>query len=288
MELSIERTNRVPRRGKAGTLLRALLCVPLFALFLKLDALLQLGSALFERGWSMPAILAALVVFRMVLAGAVTLALLPWVLGLKRLRERLPGLLRVDRKGLLAGALSFGIFCALAAAIALAMGIWAGDPSAVFARPEVRPGPEPDVVGWGYFLLALVPGIWEELAFRGLILSRLRARFSVAASVMLSAVLFALFHVSNLVTQAPGQVIGGTIMALLFGIAWGVLTVRAGSIIPAMLAHYLVDSLGQIFLGVDASDPALSTGFFLLLTLAFPLANLLAVRALYRKRAVRT
>ena len=74
-------------------------------------------------------------------------------------------------------------------------------------------------------------------------------------------------------------------MALLFGIGWGVLTVRARSVLPAMIAHYMVDSLGQSFLGVDASNPALATGFFLLLTVTFPVANVLLARALYRTAA---
>jgi membrane protease YdiL (CAAX protease family) len=138
------------------------------------------------------------------------------------------------------------------------------------------------VIGWGYFLLALVPGIWEELAFRGLVQSKLRTVFSMPAAVLLSAVFFALFHFSNLVTQTPAQVIPGVIMAFCFGIGWGYLTSRCGSVVPAMISHYLVDSLGQVFLGVDNTDPGLTTLFFLLLTLAFPFFNILLAKIMYK------
>lgn len=285
MELSMEKTTAAQRTGKGLVLLKALLCVLLFSALLKFDSFLRLGNTLYEWGWPMPEILLAFVVVRMILAGTATLAVLPWVLGGKRLRDGLPAMLRVDLKGALLGALSFLVFCALAAAISLAMGIWQGDLSAVLARPDHRP--DPDVIGWGYFLLALIPGIWEELAFRGLIQSKLREHFSTTAAILLGAAFFALYHFSNLVTQAPGQVIGGVIMAFFFGIAWGVMTARSGSVVPAMLSHYLVDSMGQIFFGVDASNPALATGFFLLLTLAFPVVNVLLTRIAYRDAARR-
>jgi membrane protease YdiL (CAAX protease family) len=129
----------------------------------------------------------------------------------------------------------------------------------MFAFPDIRP--DPDVIGWGYFLLALVPGIWEELAFRGLIQSKLRTAFSTPTSILLSSLFFSLYHLSNLVNQAPAQVISGMVMAFFFGIGWGTMTIKARSVIPAMISHYLVDSMGQIFLNVDGTDPALATGF---------------------------
>jgi membrane protease YdiL (CAAX protease family) len=284
MELSLEGRDVARSAGKGRILLRVALSVLLFSVFLKLDSFLQLGNVLAAWGWPLSLILSAVVLVRTVFAGTVVLAVLPLVLRANRLREWLPGALRVDLKGVLLGVLSFVVFCALAAAISLAMGIWVGDLSAVLARPDLRP--DPDVIGWGYFLLALIPGIWEELAFRGLIQSKLRTRFSTTASILLSAAAFALFHFSNLVTLPAAQVIGGVIMATFFGIAWGVMTVRSRSVVPAMLSHYLVDSMGQIFLGVESSNPALATGFFMLLTLTFPVFNVLLAKVMYRDPAL--
>jgi len=72
-------------------------------------------------------------------------------------------------------------------------------------------------------------------------------------------------------------------MAFLFGIGWGYMTVKTGSVIPAMISHYLVDAMGQIFLTVDTTNPALSTGYFLLLTLLFPIFNIILTRVTYRR-----
>ena len=263
-------------RTRTSIVLRATLSMLLFSLFLKMDVLLRAGDAFVGWGWSAIPVLLGVLLVRMAFAGLAVLAVLPLVLGYRGARDWLPRYLRLDRKSVLLGLLSFLAFCFLATVISLGVGVFRGDLSAVLARPDLRP--DPDVIGWGYFLLALVPGIWEELAFRGLIQSQLRKGFSTTVSILLSAALFSLFHFSNLLSQAPGQAIGGVIMALFFGIAWGVMTARTASVIPAMVAHYLVDSVGQIFLSVDSSKPASATIFFLLLTLAYPVVSIVLTR----------
>ena len=279
--IGLEARNRVNRAGKGNIILRVILSVMVFSVFLKIDTLLQIGNSFVEWEWSAVPVLLAIALVRMIFAGVVVLAVLPLILGLKRLRDWLPGYLRIDLKAVLLGALSFVVFCILAAVISLGIGIFRGDLSVAFARPDLRP--DPDVIGWGYFFLALVPGIWEELAFRGLILSKLQKRFSTTVSILLGAAFFSLFHFSNILTQAPSQVTGGVVMAFFFGIAWGFMTIRSRSVIPAMLSHYLVDSIGQVFIGVDSSNPALVTGFFLLLTLTFPVFNIVLAKIVYKK-----
>ena len=281
----MEKTTHMPKTatitGKGRLLLWIALATLLFSVFRRIDSLFQLGNILAEWTASATLVFLTMALVRLVLAGIVVLIVLPPILGYKKLGDWLPGYLQVDRKRVLLGGLSFLMFGALAAAISLSMGIFRGDLAVVFAHPDL--GPDPDIVGWAYFFLALVPGIWEELAFRGLLLSKLRARFSNTAAILLSAVFFGLFHFTNLLTQAPSQVIGGVIMALFFGIAWGVMTVRSRSVVPAMLSHYLVDAMGQVFLNVDGANPALATGFFLLLTVAFSAGNIVLAKILYRE-----
>ena len=262
--------------GKGSIIFRIFLSTIVFSLFLKLDSIFQLVNSLVEKGWPLLPIITLSVLIRMVCAGIVVLVVLPFILDFKDRQAWLPGIMKFDSRLVLIGFLSFVIFCILAASISLGMGIFKGELSALFAFPDIRP--DPDVVGWGYFMLALVPAIWEELAFRGLVLSKLRKSFTTNASILLSATFFGLYHLSNLVTQSPSQAIPGVIMAFFFGIGWAVITVKSGSIVPAMISHYLVDSMGQIFLSVDGADPALTTGFFLLLTLLFPLFNMLLVK----------
>ena len=281
MEKTMGRAERVRSMGKGAVILRVALATALFSVFLKIDALAQVGNILVDWAWPAVPVLLGITLVRMLLAGTVVLAVLPLILGFKKVRDGLPGYLRIDAKVVLLGLLSFVVFGVLAAVISLSMGIYRGDLSAAFARPDLRP--DPDVVGWGYFLLALVPGIWEELAFRGLIQRKLRTRFFTTLSILLSATFFGLYHFSNLLTQAPSQVIGGVVMAFAFGLAWGVMTARSRSVVPAMLSHYLVDAAGQVFLSVDGSNPALATGFFLLLTLTFAVCNILLAKTMYKE-----
>jgi membrane protease YdiL (CAAX protease family) len=266
--------------AKVKVILMVILATILFSIFRMMNSLLQIANTLYEKGWSLLAIILVSVLAQMLFTGFVVLIVLPINLGFTDWRVRLKEYLRLDRKVVLSGIFSFGIFCVLAVVISLAMGIFTGDISTVFAYPDIDP--EPDVVGWGYFLLALIPGIWEELAFRGLIQSKISEIFSTTIAVLLSSLFFALFHFSNLLTQAPSQVVFGVIMAFCFGIGWGFMTVRARSVVPAMISHYLVDSLGSIFLGVDSSDPALMTGFFVLLTLMFPVFNIILGKIIYK------
>jgi membrane protease YdiL (CAAX protease family) len=269
---------------KGKPIILVILATIVFSIFIKLDSLFSVANTLASRGWSLLPILLVIVLIRMIFAGLVVLIILPLILRSGSWRDWLPGYLRIDRKIVLLGLLSFAVFATLATVISLSMGIFKGDLSAVFAYPDIRP--DPDVIGWGYFLLALVPGIWEELAFRGLIQSKLRTAFSISASILLSSLFFGLYHLSNLVTQSPAQALPGVIMAFFFGIGWGYMTVKARSVIPAMISHYLVDSMGQIFLGVNNTDPALATGFFLLLTLLFPIFNIVLTKLVYKQPQV--
>jgi membrane protease YdiL (CAAX protease family) len=259
-------------KSKTRMVLAALVATFLFAAFLKADSLLQVANLLAESGWALPPILATVVAIRMAFAAIVVLAVFPLILDAQITWRQFSSWLRLDGRTVWLGLVSFAAFCTLAAAIALGMGIFRPDLVTVISQPDIRP--DADVIGWGYFLLALVPAIWEELAFRGWIQSRLRAGFSVTGSVLL---------LSNLVSQPPALALPGVVMALFFGIGWGYMTARSGSLVPVMIAHYLVDSLGNVFLNVDSGDPALAAGFFLLLTLLYPLFNILLTRFMYKK-----
>jgi sodium transport system permease protein len=77
-------------------------------------------------------------------------------------------------------------------------------------------------------LMAVSPAICEETLFRGPILRGLGTRMGPPAAIVLTAVLFGLFHVD----------IYRLVPATLLGILLGYLTHASGSIVPAMLAHF--------------------------------------------------
>jgi len=269
-------------QGKGNVLFKSFASMIAFSISLRLDSILQMVDSMVGWGWSLLPILAASVLIRMVLGAVVVLFILPAILGFKGWRTWLPGAIRIDAKIVLLGIFSFGVFSSLATCLALGLRIFNGNFSTILAFPDIRP--DPDVIGWGYFLLALVPAIWEELAFRGLIQAKLEQTFSTLAAILLSSAFFGLYHFSNLVSQPPEQVVTGVIMAFFFGIGWAAMTVKARSVVPAMISHYLVDSIGQVFLNVSSSDPAVTTGFFLLLTVIFPLGNMILAKRMYAAR----
>lgn len=77
-------------------------------------------------------------------------------------------------------------------------------------------------------LVAVSPAVCEEALFRGPVLLGLRSRLGTPAAVVVTALLFGLFHL-DIYRLIPSSLLG----ALL-----GILAVRSGSIVPAMVAHF--------------------------------------------------
>ncbi len=87
------------------------------------------------------------------------------------------------------------------------------------------------------FFITVMPGVLEEIAFRGVLFSGLRKRFTSSwAPVLVSALVFSVFHVS-LFRIAPTAFIG---------IVLAVVVLRTGSIFPAMLWHFLNNFLAVV------------------------------------------
>jgi sodium transport system permease protein len=91
-----------------------------------------------------------------------------------------------------------------------------------FPRPE-------SPFDWAMMLLlgAVSPAICEEVLFRGFILQGLRTRLRDGAAVVVSALLFGVFHLS--LTRLPAT--------MLLGLVLGWLAVRSRSIVPSMCFH---------------------------------------------------
>ncbi|QDU64351.1 CAAX amino terminal protease self- immunity [Planctomycetes bacterium Pan216] len=81
--------------------------------------------------------------------------------------------------------------------------------------------------------LVLVPAIAEEFFFRGYFYRTLEPRLSAARTILVTAVLFGLFHV----VSAQGILVERLFPSLLMGLALGWVRYRTGSIFPPMLLH---------------------------------------------------
>ncbi len=102
---------------------------------------------------------------------------------------------------------------------------------------------------WLAFFFALSPGLWEELVFRGAILSSARRGLSAWRVVLWQGTWFALAHAS-VYRLAPTFVLG-----LLFS----AIALRAGSIWPTVLAHTAYN--GLLVLGANGSLPTWAADF---------------------------
>jgi membrane protease YdiL (CAAX protease family) len=84
--------------------------------------------------------------------------------------------------------------------------------------------------------ITLIPAVFEELLFRGAIMQSLR-RFGDGFALVASAILFGLMH-GNFT-----QGVTATMMGLLFGY----FVLRTGSILPAMIIHFVNNALSTVF-----------------------------------------
>lgn len=81
-----------------------------------------------------------------------------------------------------------------------------------------------------FIMLAVLPPIFEEIAFRGILMQSLR-RFGDGFALLVSSVLFGLFHLNMI--QAP--------YAILLGLWLGYLVLRTGSLRISMVLHACIN-----------------------------------------------
>ncbi len=92
-----------------------------------------------------------------------------------------------------------------------------------------------DIPTWQLlFFIAVLPGICEEIAFRGVLLYGLRRKFHPAVLAVVGGIIFGLFHVT-LFRIFPVAFLGIILVSL---------TLITGSIFPAMLWHALNNAIG--------------------------------------------
>lgn len=81
--------------------------------------------------------------------------------------------------------------------------------------------------------IALAPAVCEEVLFRGALLRGLAARIPPLAALLISSAMFSAYHFK--LVQMPAT--------FTLGLVLGVLALRAGSILPAVIAHLLNNTM---------------------------------------------
>ncbi|KXZ40270.1 hypothetical protein SAMN05661008_00176 [Alkalithermobacter thermoalcaliphilus JW-YL-7 = DSM 7308] len=98
---------------------------------------------------------------------------------------------------------------------------------------------------WFLVLLALTPGICEEVLFRGFFI-RMNEERGFEFSVIYSSFLFALFHFNIFNFMGP----------FIIGIIYGYLTIKTNSIYPAIIGHSINNFIATTLLYVfSTNDP---------------------------------
>jgi sodium transport system permease protein len=85
-------------------------------------------------------------------------------------------------------------------------------------------------------VLALIPAVCEEVAFRGFILSGLEHHHRTRLAILLSALMFGFLHVLMSLFQ---QLFNATLL----GVVLGLLAVRSRSLLPGIVFHFLNNAL---------------------------------------------
>jgi len=89
-------------------------------------------------------------------------------------------------------------------------------------------------------LLIAFPSIFEEVAFRGIVLTVFLSKYSESKSIIFSSVGFGLMHLLSL--AGGGElvwVMGQVVWAFTMGLFYGYVVVRTRSLLPPMIVHYL-------------------------------------------------
>lgn len=117
---------------------------------------------------------------------------------------------------------------------------------------------------------ALVPALFEEFAFRGMIMGSLR-KFGDMPAILVSALIFAFYH-GNFI-QIP--------FAFLVGIILGLVVIISDSIWPAIIAHFLNNFYAVIVNSISKDYPIIVSNSFLLIVFA----GIIALIVLIKKKA---
>ena len=85
----------------------------------------------------------------------------------------------------------------------------------------------------------LTRGIWEEVFFRGIILVLFMRLYKIRRAVILSAFLFAVVHLNPMALNP--EIIVDAISIFFMGLLFAYLVVKTGSLLPAIVFHYVHD-----------------------------------------------
>ena len=89
-------------------------------------------------------------------------------------------------------------------------------------------------------LIAQFYSMFEEVALRGVFLTMLLEKNSQRTAILFSALAFGILHLLAIITgQDVIHTLGQAVWAFLFGLFYGYLFIKSGSLLPPMIIHWL-------------------------------------------------
>jgi membrane protease YdiL (CAAX protease family) len=183
------------------------------------------------------------------------------------------------KRNLFLGVASSAIFWLFTLCFSLLAGNYVFDPTIIFGWPE------PNNLGIFLFIEMLIPGIWEEVAFRGIILTLLLKKYSEKKSIIIDGLLFGGMHFLNVIGGAD---VGSTIIQMIYattlGFAFAYTFIKTKSLVPCIIAHYLIDTVNPLFLTESLRDMLLALICVIIFVIILgPLLNILLTRFVIKK-----
>ena len=76
----------------------------------------------------------------------------------------------------------------------------------------------------------------------------------------------------------------GFIMSTLFGLTWGYTNVKCDSLLPGIVAHYVIDAFGYAFIYHSMNAEQILVGqFFLTTTILYPIITIILVKIIAKR-----
>jgi membrane protease YdiL (CAAX protease family) len=172
--------------------------------------------------------------------------------------------IRLTQMQPLLGLILLGVSCYLILGLSQATGVLVyrlaqGLPvDGSFIRGAFRLADElpPRSLSWLYSM----PSFFEEIAWRGVVLAVFLRCYDRRKAILFSALGFGLMHILTLLDGHPlVWTAGQVVWAAILGLFYGYVTLKTGSLLPAMLVHYLGNLLVaaiNAYVQQYASNPA--------------------------------
>ena len=114
----------------------------------------------------------------------------------------------------------------------------------------VSGGGNPNMITLPIILIGLAPAVFEEVLFRGIFIFNLKKKYSNPITIVfVSALVFSLIHLTNIIGMDVISLSIQLIMAFVVGVILSAVYLKTGDIVSVIIAHFLIDVTSGIFPG---------------------------------------